>query len=334
MFTAVGRYNTDMADRDYYDVLGVKRNAGGDEIKAAYRKLARKYHPDVNKSPDASRKFREATEAYDVLSDGEKRKAYDRFGHAGAPQAPFGGGRQGGARTYTWTGGGPGGAVDFEEIFGGGSSPFMGMSLDEILNTLRGGASGRRTRTSPPARGQDLEYDIALDFMQAVRGTTVALHLRRAEGDEKGESIHVRIPPGVKEGSKIRVRGRGGAGPGGSGDLYIVCHVGPHPYFRREGNDVYVDLPIGIVEAALGTKVDVPTVDGMTKVTVPAGTAGGKRLRLRGKGISPAGSKARGDQYVVVRIVPPANIPDAAAELLRQFDQMVKTDVRSDVPWK
>jgi curved DNA-binding protein len=328
-----------MAKRDYYDILGVRRDASADQVKSAYRKLARKYHPDVNKSPDASTKFQEATEAYEVLSDPEKRKTYDQFGRAGLEGDVGAGAGPGGARTYRWTGRGApggGGGVRFQDIFGGGAgggmSDFLGMSLDDIMEALGGGrpggaAGGRRARK---ARGRDLEYNITLDFLQAVRGTTVSLRLHRGE---RTETINVKIPPGVGEGSRVRVREKGADGPAGPGDLYIVTHVREHPYFRRDGRNLHVEVPISISEAALGAKVDVPTIDGMTTVTVPPGTPSGRRLRLRGKGVPAAGGKPRGDQHVVIRVVPPPEVPDDARKLLEQFDEAVPFDPRADVPW-
>ena len=210
-----------MAKRDYYDVLGVRRDATADQVKAAYRKLARKVHPDVNKAADAPAKFREATEAYEVLSDAQKRKTYDQFGHA-AFEAQSGPG-PGGARTYTWTG--TGGGFDFADFFGGGRGGFMGMSLDEILEALGGGRPGRARRRESAQRGGDVEYHLTLDFLDAVRGTTTALRLQREDQPGRSETLHVKIPPGVKDGSRVRIRGKGGIGPGGSGDLYIVTHI-------------------------------------------------------------------------------------------------------------
>jgi len=298
----------------------------------------------VNDSPDAGKKFKEATEAYEVLSDAKKRKLYDQFGHAG-PQAGPGGP---GAHTYTWTGAGGGGpSISFEEIlqgFGGGGegSPYMGMSLEELLQTLRGGgaraAGGARARRARPRsrKGQDVEYPITLDLLQAVQGFTASLRLALPDesGAERTEHIEVKIPAGVKDGSKVRVRGKGGQGPAGRGDLYIITHVRPHPYFRREGNDIYVDVPISIVEAALGAKIDVPTVDGMTSVTVPPGTGGSRRLRLRGKGVPATGHKTRGDQYVVVKVVPPKQVSQRGRELLEQFAEADPDDPRAEAPWK
>jgi len=313
-----------MAKRDYYDVLGVKRNASADEIRAAFRALARKYHPDVNKAPDAEAKFREASEAYEALSDPEKRKIYDRFGHQGPGPGPRGGG------------GHPGGAgvpVDFGDLFGGLGGGFAGMSLKDILNSLRDRASGGRARRRP-ARGADSESHLTLDFMQTVRGTATRLRIRRPgpDGAPHEETIEVKIPPGVQEGSKVRVRGKGQAGGREAGDLYILVHVRPHPYFRREGDDIQVTVPISIAEAALGAKVDVPTLDGLTTVTIPPGTASSQRLRLRGKGVRRPG-KEPGDLYVEIDIIPPKDPTPQQRECLQRLAEISKDDPRSRCPW-
>lgn len=325
-----------MAKRDYYEVLGVKRDATDAQIKSAYRKLARKFHPDVNKAADASEKFREATEAYDVVSDPQKRKAYDQFGHAG-PAAGFGGPGPGG-QAYSYGGGGggpgPGGAVNFEDILagmGGRGGGFNGMSLQDIMEALGGGGRGHR-RPRAAQRGGDAEYEMTLDFLQAVRGATTTLRLEHPDGSV--ETITVKIPPGVHEGSRIRLRDKGEQGPGGPGDLYIVTHVADHPYFRRQGDDLYVEVPIGIDEAALGAAVDVPTLDGTSKVKIPPGTGSGTKLRLRGKGVQAAGGSGPGDQYVTIKIVAPKELSPRGAELLRDFQQAEKFDPRAGVPWK
>ncbi len=317
-----------MAKKDYYDVLGVKRDASEAQIKSAYRKLARKFHPDVNKAADSADKFKEATEAYDVLSDAQKRKMYDQFGHAGPGQS-FGGGRQ------PYAGGGAG--VNFEDIFGGmrgGGGGFGGMSLEEIMEALGGGRGRGRSGGARRAaqRGGDAEYEMTLDFLQAIRGASTTLRLQH--GDGRTETITVKIPPGVHEGSRIRLSGKGEEGPGGAGDLYIITHVSDHPYFRREGDDIYVEVPISITEAALGAAVDVPTLEGVTKVKIPPGTGSGMKLRLRGKGVQPAGGAGAADLYVVLKIVAPKAISPRGAELLREFDQVEKFDPRAGVPWK
>ncbi len=321
-----------MAKRDYYEVLGVSRGAGEAQIRSAYRKLARKYHPDVNKSPGASERFKEATEAYEVLSDPKKRRLYNEFGHA-APGAGFGPGGPG-VRTYTWTSGGGGAPFDFEEIFGGRGGGFAGMSLDDLLAALGGG--GRRARTQATGHGQDIDYQLNLDLAQAFAGTTASIRLQRPgrSGRQATEALQVKIPSGVTDGSRIRLRGKGGYGPAGNGDLYIVIRLNPHPYFRVEGQDVYVDLPVTITEAALGAKVDVPTLEGMTTVTIPPGTASHRKLRLRGKGLGGTGGKDRGDQYVVIRIVPPPAVSPVGQDLLLEFQKVEKFNPRAEVPWR
>jgi DnaJ-class molecular chaperone len=316
-----------MGNREYYDVLGVPRDATADQIKSAYRKMARKYHPDVSKSPDAAEKFKEATEAYEVLCDPEKRKTYDRFGHAG-PGGPFGG------RQPRWAGtGGQRVSFSFGDIFGRGGSGFMNMGLQDILDALRGGGSGRSARRE--ARGADSEYHLTLDFLQAVRGTSTRLRISRPQpgGGTQQETIEVGIPPGVHEGSRVRVRGKGQMAGGAAGDLYIQIHVRPHEWFWREGDDVYVHVPISIAEAALGAKVDVPTIDGIGTVTIPPGTASSKRLRLRGKGVKRKGREP-GDQYVVIEIVPPRQLGEQQRELLRRFGELDAADPRAECPWR
>ena len=321
-----------MAKRDYYHVLGVDRGAGDAQVRSAYRKLARKYHPDVNKSPGAADRFKEATEAYEVLSDPQKRKMYDQFGHAGPGPGGFGPGGPGG-RTYTWSSGGGDVPFDFEQMFGGGGGGFAGMSLDDLLAALGG---GRRSRAHAASRGQDLEYVMNLDLPQAFAGTTAGIRLQHdgAPGQAAAETLQVKIPAGVHDGSRIRLRGKGAHGPAGRGDLYIVTQIKPHPYFRTEGQDVYVDLPVSIAEAALGAKVDVPTLEGMTTVTIPPGTSSNRKLRLRGKGLGAASGEGRGDQYVVIRIVPPPAVSPAGQELLKEFEKREKFDPRAEVPWR
>lgn len=327
-----------MAKRDYYEILGVSRNATPEQIKSAYRRLARKYHPDVNKSPDAAEKFKEATAAYEVLSDPEKRRMYDQFGSV--EQGAFGFGQRPGSpagrRVYTrtWSSGRPGAwSFDFDDLFS--ASPFSGMSLEELLNALGGGVrrsrSGVSTAEQEPAT--DVLSHITLDFDEAMKGCTKTLRVNRPGGS--AERIEVKIPPGVREGSKIRLRGKGGSSGyrGKRGDLYLVVHVREHPYFRQEGSDIYIDVPISITEAALGTKVTVPTIDGKAIVTIPPGTSSGTKLRLRGKGIIDPKTKTRGDQYVVIKIVPPKSISQKGKELLEQLDKTEPYNPREGLPW-
>ena len=313
-----------MAKRDYYDVLGVGRSASAADIKRAYRKLARKHHPDVNKDPGAVDKFKEATEAYEVLSDEKKRGMYDQFGHAGGPRMSAGPG-QGVNMQDFFSGGGPG---------GGGGGGFMGMGLDDILQVLRGKMSGSRKRRPQRKVNLDVEQRVTLEFMQAALGTTVPIVLRRGGGPEaRTETIEVKIPPGVSEGARIRVKGKGAEQRGGGkGDLYIVVSVRAHRFFSSNGNDITVEVPISITEAALGAKVDVPTIDGMTTVTIPSGTDSGQRLRLRSKGLGTA--SRRGDQFVLIRIVTDKQISDKGRELLEEFQLCEQADPRKDAPWQ
>jgi DnaJ-class molecular chaperone len=336
-----------MAKRKYYDVLGVPEGASDDQVRSAYRRLARQYHPDLNPgNKQAEQKFKEINEAYEVLSDPEKRKAYDRFGeegvrmHAGAGAGPGAGpgGGPGGFR-YTWSGeGSPFDDVAFE-AFGGGSGPTDASAIFEELFSRIGGAHGRRGRRVRPEalRGQDVETAITLPFDQAVRGAASTITVQRPgpDGSVHPERLEVRIPPGVRDGQRLRLRGRGGPGMGDgpAGDLYLLIHVLPHDYFRREGRDVYIDVPISLAEAALGATVEVPTVHGRTSVRIPPGTAGGARLRLKGQGIAEGSGGARGDQYCVIRIVPPKRLTPQQKKLLEELRTLDTDDPRAGVAW-
>ncbi len=336
-----------MAKRDFYESLGVSKSASADEIKRAHRKLALKYHPDRNKSnKDAEEKFKEIQEAYDVLSDATKRQNYDQFGHAGVgagapgnpngdPYEAFRRAQQGqtgsrGGRSSGWRAS-PGVTVQdfdsgqfgdfggiFEQMFGAGGG--------------RAGGSGRssprgRVRAEPP-RGADVEHPVNLSFEQAARGSTLGLQMDRGG---KVESIEVKIPPGVKEGSRVRIRGRGEITGGEPGDLYIVTHVEPHRYFRREGLEVLLDLPISLYEAMLGAKVEVPTLDGPVTLTIRPGTSGGSKLRIKGRGIERGFEK--GDELVVIRIIVPKELDDEGRELVRKLEQKFPMNARADVKW-
>lgn len=314
--------------RDYYDILGVSKGATKDEIRKAYRALARKYHPDVNKEPDAAKKFNEIQEAYDVLSDDEKRQLYDQFGHAGV-NAGFGGGAAGaenrGPRSgsYTWTnaGGPTGGAGQpdlgsiFEEFFGGGqrSSPF----------------GGQRARPSAQ-KGDSVERELFISFHTAATGGKEQVQL---SGPAGVESVDVTIPKGIESGRKLRLRGKGHPGRAGGprGDLILTVRVGDHPWFRREGLDLLIDLPLTIVEATLGTTVEVPLLKGSVTLKIPAGTASGQKLRVRGKGME-SESGEHGDFYAVTQIIPPVEVAEPDAELLRDLGQRLKNP-RQSPPW-
>lgn len=319
-----------MPPKDYYDILGLSRNAGEPDIKRAYRKLVRKHHPDVSKAKNAAEKFKQVQEAYDVLSDPKKRAAYDQFGHAGVGAGPGVSQPWGhGPRTTTWSGPAGFGMGDFDagdlfdQLFGGRSGPVTERS---------------RGRVRPgPARGQDVEHNVTLTFEQAVWGTTMRIQLSQGgpHGNVKAETIDVKIPPGVTEGSRVRVRGKGdpGAGGGRSGDLYIVVHVKPHPHFRREGHDIYLDVPISVPEAIRGAKITIPTIDGPTVLTVPSGTSSGQRLRLREKGApNPKKKGHRGDQYVVIKLVVPPKAPNSFDDTLDALGELTG-DPRKNLGW-
>lgn len=315
-----------MDKRDYYEVLGVSRSAGEADIKKAYRRLAKQYHPDTNKGKkDAEERFKEVQEAYDVLSDSEKKGRYDQFGHAGIDPrfgGQPGGGGPGGVH-WTTSEGGP---VDFESIadifdFGSFSGGGGGQSSESIFDRFVRGRGGRGAVHEHVARPSDVEYPITLTFEQAVRGTTLDLEL--AMPDAMRERIAVRIPPGVREGQRIRVRGKGSPGQGKHppSDLYVVCHIAPHRYFVRVDDDIYLTVPITITEAALGVKVDLPTIDHTrTTVTIPPGTASGAKLRLGGLGVSdPRDATRRGDFFAVIKIVPPTKLTETQRALLDQL---------------
>jgi curved DNA-binding protein len=323
-----------MAKRDYYDILGVSRSASDDEIKSAYRKLARKYHPDVTKNdPKLTEKFKEVQEAYEVLADKTKRQNYNEFGHAGVGAGAAQGGadpfeafrraqqgRAGNGGRRSWSGG-PGVTV---EDFDGGD---FGSIFDQLFGS-RGGKSSRRRAEAAPQRGEDIQYPVTLSFEQAARGTHWPLQIT---GGGKSETIDIKIPAGVKDGSRVRVRGRGQPGHDEPGDLYIIVSVSPHPYFRREGLDVYVDVPVSLYDALLGAKVEVPTLDGKVTLTVPPGTGGGAKLRIKGKGI--VRGDERGDQFAVVKVVLPKPLDESDKELIRKLAAKHPIDVRNDTPW-
>jgi len=302
-----------MAEPDFYSILGVKKSATADEIRKAYRKHARENHPDVKKDdPQAAERFKQIQAAYAVLGDPEKRKQYDQFG-----AAPFmgGGGPGPGGRSYTWSSGGGGsmpfdlneilgGSFSFEDLFGGGGAQ---------RGPQRGG------RRPAAQRGEDYEATVGVPFETAARGGTVDVHV---ESNGRTETLSVKIPAGVAEGSVIRLAGQGEPSPSGgaAGDLLLKIHVDPHRYFRREGNDVLVDVPITPSEAVLGAKVDAPTLsEGPMVVTIPPGTSSGMKLRLRGKGVTDPQTKQTGDQYVVVKIVVPKDAPPDVHALYRQL---------------
>lgn len=297
--------------RDLYAVLGVPKDADEDAIKKAFRKLAVQYHPDKNPGKGAEAKFKEINQAYEVLSDKEKRSLYDEFGeeslHQGfdAERARYI--RQYGGRGPRAGGGAGGPGFNVQEIFGGAGG--MG-DLFGNLGDMFGGRGGRAGR-----KGQDVEAEVTIDFVSAIKGTTVDL---RAEG---GETRTIRIPAGASEGSRIRVAGQGGPGMGQApaGDLIITIHVSPHPVFQREGDDLKLDVPISVLEAFAGGKVRVPTPDGEVTLKIPARAQSGQQVRLKGKGVQRKGKEA-GDLYVRFMIQIPMGTDPAYEEAAKALD--------------
>lgn len=377
-----------MANKDYYNILGVKKDAKVDEIKKAYRKLARKFHPDVNPNDKAAEeKFKEVQEAYDVLSDEKKRKVFDRFGYYNDnldPDSPFGAGASAGGGAGT-------GGFDFSGFTwdtGSGSSGSSGSSFRDIFSDLFGG--GSRTQAPPepprplPKKGRDIEIPLALSFEESVTGLTTNITVNRSEqcsrcqgaGDTGGpvvvcttcsgsgqvqrqggrlqfsqpcpdcegtgrrrqpcsqcngkgvtpktEQVKIRIPAGVDTGSRVRIpkKGHGGRLGAEPGDLFILTNVGKHRFFTRKGDNIYVTVPVTVPEAALGAKIEVPTVEGKAQLKIPAGTQSGQKFRLRERGVpSLRNPNLRGDQFVEVQITLPRILSEETKEVLRQFEK-------------
>ena len=302
--------------KDYYGVLGVGKDASADEIKKAYRKLARKHHPDVNPGDaEAEERFKEIAEAYHVLGDEERRSAYDKGPEQFAQEFDlsdffsqfnqgFGGGMRGSVRF-----GGGAGLNDIFEMFGGQA----------------GGRPGTATGWNVARPGRDVELALPLSFDEALRGVErrVSYEIHDDAGNRQPMTSKVRIPAGVEDGRRIRVRGRGEPGQGGgpAGDLYLRVQVKPHRFFKRKGSDLYVDLPVTVYEAGLGSTIKVPTLDGTTTIKLPAGTRTGQVIRVSGKG-APRGNSAgtdTGDLYVTVRIALPESLDEGGKELLQKF---------------
>lgn len=344
-----------LSKRDYYEVLGVDKNASTDEIKKAYRKLARKFHPDVNKEPDAEEKFKEVKEAYDVLSDSQKKAHYDQFGHS-----------------------------DPNQGFGAGGADFGGFG--DIFDMFFGGGGGRRNPNAP-RQGADLQYTMTLKFEEAVFGKETDIQIPKEEECDtcfgsgakpgtkpetcshcggsgqlnveqntpfgrvvnrrvchhcsgtgkfikdkchtcggkgkvrKQKKIHVKIPAGIDHGQQIRVAGKGEAGENGGppGDLYVVVRVSPHELYKRDGDDIFIDMPLTFSQVTLGDEIEVPTLHGKVKLKVPAGTQSGTSFRLRGKGVQNVRGYGQGDQHVKVKVVTPKNLNERQKQLLREF---------------
>ena len=373
-----------MAKKDYYQILGVKKDAKPDEIKKAYRRLARKHHPDVNPNDKASEdRFKDVQEAYDILSDDKKRKVFDRFGYYADnldPDSPFATGAGAAAG-----GGAPG--FDFSGFDFSTGSTTGGSSFRDIFSDLFGG-SGKAQPEPPravPKKGRDIEIPLALSFEEAFSGLTTNISVNRSEqcsrcqgaGDTggpvvtcptcggraqvmrtggrlqfsqacpdcegtgrrrepcslcngkgvtpKSEQVKIRIPPGVDTGSRVRIpkKGHGGRLGAEPGDLYILTNVGKHKFLERKGDNIYITVPITVPEAALGTKIEVPTVEGKAQLKIPSGTESGQKFRLRERGFpSLRNPKLRGDQFVEVKITLPRVISEETKEVLRQFEKL------------
>ena len=304
-----------MAHTAYYDVLGVSTNATEDEIKKAFKKLSRKYHPDLNPDdPNAEEKFKEIAEAYHVLSDPKKRAKYNQLGpdyHVDAP---------------------PGGWQDV-------SSWFDPRDIDDVFGDFLGGVfGGGFSRRRPGARrGGDLEVSIDVPFDTAAAGGTFPIHVdlpRRYQGRivTKRETINVKIPAGLADGAQITIPGRGAPGTEGGpdGDLHLVAHVQPHEIFERDGVDLYVDVPVTYGEAVLGADILVPTITGSVTLKIPPGTQGGQRLRLRGKGIARRGRKP-GNLYVVIKIAVPREGDADVAKMLEELEERLAINPRQEL---
>ncbi len=370
-----------MAKRDYYEVLGVERNASKDEIKKAYRKLAIQYHPDRNpEDSDAEEKFKEATDAYEVLSNDQKRQAYDQFGFAGVE------GMGGGGHDYSTV------FRDFEDIFGDFSS---------IFESFFGGGGRRRSARESRMRGSDLRYNLEVEFTEAVFGAKKEVsyernaacdscdgsgaepgsgkkrcptcggsgQVRRSSGFfsiastcstcsgegyildnpcekcrgagvvRKRQKIKVTIPPGIETGKRINIPGQGDAGPNGGspGDLYVDIHVKPHPYFERDGVDVYCVIPISVTQATLGTEIGVSTLDDKrVKVKIPSGTQNGKILRIKGEGVPYLhNANRRGDLYIKIMVKIPTRLSGKEKELMKNLSELQGEETNPDpVPLK
>lgn len=364
--------------RDYYEVLGIAKGASDDEIKKAYRKLSKQYHPDINKDPGAEDKFKEIAEAYEILSDPQKRAAYDQYGHAGTDPNYGGGGGFGGF------GGGYGGGFS-----GGGFGGF-----EDIFESFFGGGGGS-VNPNAPRQGADLQYSLNLKFEDAIFGTEEKIKYNREEQchtcggngakpgtqpqtchkchgtgqiqverqtplgrvmsrqtcdvchgtgkeikepcptchgsghEKKAHEVKVNVPAGVEDGQQMRLQGQGEAGANGGpyGDLYVVFRVEPSDIFDRDGSEIYYELPLNFVQAALGDEINVPTVHGDVKLKIPAGTQTGTNFRLRGKGAPKLRGTGNGDQQVKVKIITPKNLSEEQKDALRKFAEVSGTKI-------
>jgi curved DNA-binding protein len=307
-----------MKYKDYYAILGLERTATPDQIKTAYRKLARRFHPDVSKEQNAEERFKEVSEAYETLKDAEKRAAYDQLG-THAPGEEF--------RP----------PPDWQQSFGEGQFSFDDIDLADLFAGLSGRRRAGTQRRDMAMAGGDFEAAVRLTFDQAFKGTEIELDMVVPEFDPQGfvkrvaKKIKVRIPRGVTDGQKLRVPGKGGKGYNGGrdGDLYLDIAVTAHPLFRSEGLDLYLDLPLAPWEAVLGADVELPTPAGRVALKVPAGTRAGQKLRLGGRGMARPDGTA-GHLYAVAQIVVPTVVDEAQRELFAQLSRSSTFDPRAN----
>jgi len=300
--------------KDYYAVLGVPKDASQDDIQKAYRKLARKHHPDVNKDPGAEAKFKEISEAKEVLGDPEKRKTFDRYGSAYSH-----------ARTHG--GAPPPGFEDFRFDFGdgGGSSgfDFGGSGFSSFFEMLFGGAGGARGQRAPSWRSAGADHEAHLDLTLEEAAHGGEREIRLADPTQgQSRAYRVKIPRGVRAGQKIRLSGRGGQGSGGgqAGDLYLKVGIAPHPHFRLDDKDLTTRVLVTPWEAALGAEVDVPTLNGPLRVKIPAGSSSGRKIRLRGKGFPAAGGEP-GDLLAEIQVVVPESLSEREKQLFEELKE-------------
>ena len=302
---------------NYYELLGVKKDATADEVKKAFRKLARKHHPDAGGDEE---KFKQINEAYEVLSDTEKRAQYDQYGQY------FGGGMPPGGAGGGWPSGGVGGGRGGYQSVNVGDLGDLGDLFGSVFGG--GGFGGGYGGRPQPHRGQDHEAKLDLTFGEAFSGTSKSMR------SGSGTSVSVTVPAGATDGGKLRFKGKGGAGANGgpAGDLYVTTHIRRHPYYSRDGADVVLELPVSFTEAALGTEIRVPTPDGgKVKLKIPAGTQGGKVLRMRGKGAPKLNGSGTGDLKVRVNVAVPESLTDEQREALERFAELSAEDVRAHI---
>ena len=349
--------------KDFYKILGVDRKADEKEIKRAYRKMARQYHPDANKGKDAESKFKEINEAYQVLSDSEKRGLYDQFGDnydKVASSAPPPGAAGHGAGGYP--GGNFPGGFDVEDLLNqarrqqagaGGASrvEVEGEDIGDIFSTIFGGRGpgDGRTGSTPrggggfnfrqrrsPRKGQDVEQPIEISLGESIRGATRALQMVISDpttGAQQHRNVTVKIPAGVREGARVRVKEQGAAGENGgpNGDLFLKVRIGPHPFWKREGDNLLCEIPITFAEAALGATIEVPTSNGAVKMKIPAGTQSGQTFRLSGRGVKQAKGNT-GDVFAKVKIAVPKDLQPRETELIEELAKQREHNVRANLP--